>query len=178
MLFRSEKDIGKSKVEVLSSKLNKINPSLKIEIKKKKITRINIKKTLLNYKIVLDCTDNFKSRYLINEHCFNYKKILVSAALQNFDLQAFAFSAWKKKNLPCYNCIFPNLKTNEENSCDSLGIIAPVAGLGGLIQAMLVIKVILSSSEKIFKELILFDSFNNNFRKIKTTKNSSCKICN
>ena len=56
-------------------------------------------------------------------------KILVSAALQNFDLQAFAFSAWKKKNLPCYNCIFPNLKTNEENSCD-VGYNSSCCGLG------------------------------------------------
>ena len=66
-----EKDIGKPKVEVLSSKLNKINPSLKLEINKKKISRLNIKRILLNYKIVLDCTDNFKSRYLFYNNFFS-----------------------------------------------------------------------------------------------------------
>ena len=130
------------------------------------------------YKIILDCTDNFQSRYIINEYCFKKKKILVSAALQNFDLQASVFSSWKRGPYPCYNCIFPKTRNNVGQSCDELGIVSPVAGFGGVLQAMLAIKLIVSSSQKIFQELILFDTFEGNFQKIRTKKNPRCKICN
>ena len=86
--------------------------------------------------MIIDCSDNFKTRYLINKVCFREKKILISAALQNFDVQAFAISAWEKSDHPCYECIFPENLDSEENSCDQMGILAPVAGLGGIIQAI------------------------------------------
>ena len=130
-----------------------------------------------NYKFILDCTDNFKSKYIINEYCFKKKKILVSSAIQNFDVQASVFSSWKNKDFPCYECIFPNTKHFENKNCDSMGITAPVAGIGGLFQAMLTINVIIDNSNGLFKELILFDSFNRTFRKIKIKKNPRCKIC-
>ena len=173
-----EEDIGKSKVEVLKKNLLKINSLAKIKVFKKKISSKNISLLTSNYKIILDCTDNFKSRYVINKFCSNKKKILIGAALQNFDLQAFAFAPWKRNNFPCYNCIFPNQHSSTtEQSCDSMGIIAPVAGLGGVLQAVTTIKTIISPSLNIFKELIIFDTFNSNFIKIKIAKNSKCKVC-
>ena len=70
---------------------------------------------------------------------------MISAALQNFDVQAFAISAWEKSDHPCYECIFPENLDSEENSCDQMGILAPVAGLGGIIQAILTINIILKN---------------------------------
>ena len=154
-----EKDIGKYKVDTLKKNLQEINPEAKIEISKKKISKKNIDNYLSAYKIILDCTDNFQSRYMINEYCFKKRKILVSAALQNFDLQASVFSSWKKGPYPCYNCIFPKIRNNVGQSCDEQGIVSPVAGFGGVLQAMLTIKLLISSSQKIFQELILFDTF-------------------
>ena len=173
-----EKDIGKFKVDILRKNLQEINPEARIKISKRKISKINIDNYLSAYKIILDCTDNFQSRYIINEYCFKKKKILVSAALQNFDLQASVFSSWKRGPYPCYNCIFPKTRNNVGQSCDELGIVSPVAGFGGVLQAMLAIKLIISSSQKIFQELILFDTFEGNFQKIRTKKNPRCKICN
>ena len=171
-----EKDIGKSKVKVLSENLKKINNTIKIKYLKKKITKKNIVELLPNFKFILDCTDNFKSKYIINEYCFKKKKTLVSCAIQNFDVQASVFSSWKK-DFPCYECVFPNTKNFENKNCNSMGITAPVAGIGGLFQAMLTLNVIIDNSNGLFKELILFDSFNRTFKKIKIKKNPKCKIC-
>ena len=91
-----EKDIGRYKVDTLKKNLQEINPEARIKVGKKNINKKNIDNYLSPYKIILDCTDNFQSRYMINEYCFKKKKVLVSAALQNFDLQASVFTPWKR----------------------------------------------------------------------------------
>ena len=172
-----EEDIGNKKTVSILKNLKKINPHAKLEIVNTKIQKNNIKKLLQNHKIILDCTDNFKSRYLINKFCINNKKILVSAAIQSFDVQAFALSPWKGKKNPCYECIFPNTNTNHQLNCDEMGIVAPIAGLGGVLQAILTINIILGTKNEIFREFLSFDCFNRNFRKIRIVKNPTCKIC-
>ncbi len=172
-----EEDIGIKKTEAIIKTLKKINPCAKLDIVNTKVQKNNIDQLLGNYKIVLDCTDNFKSRYLINQFCFKNKKFLVSAALQNFDVQAFALAPWKGRNNPCYECIFPKININNQLNCDEMGIVAPVAGLGGVLQAILTINIILGTDSKIFREFLTFDCFNRNFKKIRISKNSHCKIC-
>ena len=98
-LFFTEDDIGKYKTEVLKDKLKKINSNSNVKTFEKKFSKNTSPKILRNYKIILDCTDNFKSKYLINDHCFKYKKILISAALYNFELQLFAFRSWQEFTL-------------------------------------------------------------------------------
>ena len=172
----TEKDIGESKCKVLSKKIKEINKSIIVNYYQIKINESNINQYLGNCKIILDCTDNFESRLIINKFCHNNKKILVSAALQNFDIQAFIFSSWSSQKNPCYKCIFPNLNTNENLSCDEMGIIATVAGLGGVIQANLALNHILNLNSN-FKELILLDSSKLEIKKIKIEKSKNCKIC-
>ena len=172
----TEKDIGASKCKVLSEKIKNINGSITINYHQKKINESNVDLYLRNCPIILDCTDNFESRLIINKFCHNKKKILVSAALQNFDIQAFIFSSWSNKKNPCYKCIFPSLTSDENLSCDEMGIIATVAGLGGIIQANLALNYILQLNSN-FKELILLDSINLDITKIKIEKNKHCKIC-
>ena len=172
----TEKDIGESKCKVLSKKIKNINKSITINYYQKKINENNIDQYIENCSIVLDCTDNFESRLIINKFCHNKKKILVSAALQNFDIQAFIFSSWSSNKNPCYKCIFPNLTTNENLSCDEMGIIASVAGLGGIIQANLALNYILKLHNN-FKELILLDSVKLDIKKIKIEKNKNCEVC-
>ena len=172
----TEKDIGASKCKVLSEKIKNINGSITINYHQKKINESNVDLYLRNCPIILDCTDNFESRLIINKFCHHKKKILVSAALQNFDIQAFIFSSWSNKKNPCYKCIFPSLTSDENLSCDEMGIIATVAGLGGIIQANLALNYILQLNSN-FKELILLDSINLDITKIKIEKNKHCKIC-
>ena len=173
----TEKDIGASKCEVLSEKIKNINKSINVNYYQKKIDKNNIDLYLGKCSIILDCTDNFESRLIINEFCHKKKKILVSAALQNFNIQAFIFSSWSDKKNPCYKCIFQSLSDDQNLSCDEMGIIASVAGLGGIIQANLALNHILKLNSN-FKELILLESINLDIRKIKIEKNNNCKICN
>ena len=120
-------------------------------------------------------TDNFKSKYLINDQCFKYKKILISAALYNFELQLFAFRSWHK-NSPCYRCIFPTKILSSQN-CSDIGILTTVAGMGGLLQANMTLNVILGNSKNIFNFFHIFNSITNESKKITISKNKNCKVC-
>ena len=173
----TEKDVGKKKSFVLASKICEINSSAKVEKIENKVTKRNINSFLKDSDIILDCTDNFESRLLINKFCHNNKKILISAALQSFDIQVFMFASWMKIENPCYKCIFPDLFNDKNASCDEMGIISPVAGLGGLLQANLALNYILELRQN-FKEFLLFDTVNLNLKKISVKKNIKCEICN
>lgn len=172
----TENDIGKSKSMILADKLKKINKNSNITFSTEKVTKVNIGKYIKENNIILDCTDNFESRLIINEYCHIGKKVLVSAAIQNFDIQIFVSASWKGKSFPCYKCIFPNLEENNNESCDEMGIISSVAGMGGLIQANMVLNLILGLKEN-FNELILFDCAKIELKKIIVKKNKKCKVC-
>ena len=174
----NEKDINNSKVEVIRKKLQLINSGMNLKIYDKKITTKNIDNIIKNYEIVLDCTDNFKSRYLINDACFKNRKILISAALHSFEIQLFCFKAWENESNPCYRCIFPDngIKENIGN-CDSFGIISPVAGLGGLFQSLCVVKAILKKDQLMYNEFLMYDCLNLSQKKISYQKNPNCPVC-
>lgn len=176
-LFNAE-DIGKKKAIVLKRKLQNINNALKIKIFDKKVDSNNIEKLVEKEKIILDCTDNFDSKYLINRYSVRKKKVLITAALQNFELQALAIAPWKNKDFPCYECLFPFKNENiEAQSCEQMGIMAQVAGMGGIIQANYALNIILGELGTMFKELLLINCLTNDFKKINTKKNLFCKIC-
>ncbi len=170
-----EEDIDKAKVDILFKKIKEINPEVSINKYKTKIKKNNIKKIFFDYQYILDCTDNFQTRFLINKFCHEMKKILVTAALQNFDLQAAIFKSWHGKN-PCYECFFTNSADYPEESCDQMGILATVAGLGGTIQGQLLINDVLKKKVN-FSEIILLSCNEFRMRKIKFKKNPKCKIC-
>ena len=173
-----EKDIGLDKVIVAKKKILSINPEILIESHNTKLTKNNINKILYKFKFVLDCTDNFRSRYLINDYCYHNKKILISAALHNFEIQLFNIKAWKNNKNPCYRCIFPKHKNlNKIGNCADMGIISPVAGIGGMLQAMSLIKQIIKPCEKDFKKFLIHDLMNMSQKNINVTKDNNCILC-
>ena len=176
----TEKDIGRLKVDVVEEKVKLINSDINLIKKNTRITASNLPNLLKNFKIVLDCTDNFKSRYIINNFCHKYRKILISAALFNFEVQLFTFKSWERKaKFPCYNCIFPNIKQmNGMGNCSELGIIANVAGLGGILQASMVLNLILKPKNYFYKEFLIYDCSTTTQKKIFIKKNTNCIVCN
>ncbi len=171
----TEDNIGEKKVEILEKKIKDINPESSIYILKTKLKRTNIEKTFSDYEYILDCSDNFQTRFLINEFCHKMKKILITAALQNFDLQAAIFRSWEGIN-PCYECFFPSRNKYPQDSCDQMGIVATVAGIGGAIQGQLLINNVLNKNTN-FSQIILFSCGQMIMRKISFKKNQNCKIC-
>ena len=175
-----QKSINKSKVEVAKKKLLLMNPKLKINIYKKKITKENVDKIIKKYEVVVDGSDNFQTKYLINDSCVKNKKTLVSAALRGFEAQITTIKGWiKSKNNPCYRCMFPQLNKNNRNeNYQDCGIVGGIAGVAGSLQSVEVRKDILGIGKNLVGELIIIDLLLNRFKKIKFKKNKKCTVCN
>jgi molybdopterin/thiamine biosynthesis adenylyltransferase len=170
VLFNT-KDIGKSKVTQAKKFLKKIGKDIKINTFKEKINKKNINNILSKYDIICDCSDNFITRYLLNDYCLKNKKILISAAISKFEAHIFNFNF--SKNIPCYRCFMPEIPV-EEKKCDAEGILPTVAGIAGTLQAHEVVKSILDNKNELIGKMIVFNTHSLNFRKIKLTKNTNC----
>ena len=164
-------DIGKFKVVQAKIKIDKIYKNIKIKKFKEKILKRNIRKIIKNYEIICDGTDNFNTRYLINDECKKNNKILISAAISKFDGQLFKFN-FKKKG-PCFRCFMP-VKPDQEMNCGSEGIFSPVAGIVGSLQANEVLKTILEIKEDLNKNVLIYDALKTSLRKAKITSNPTC----
>ena len=170
ILFNHQ-DIGKFKVDQAKLKMLKINKKIKIISFKKKLNLKNIKSIFKNFDISCDGTDNYNTRYLINDECKKSKKILISAAISKFDGHLYKFNFKKKSS--CYRCFMPE-KPLIENNCQTDGIFSPVAGVLGSLQANEVLKTILDLKESLDNQMIVFDSIKTNFRNIKLSYNPKC----
>ena len=164
-------DIGKFKVTQAKKVVEKINSKLKIQIFKKKLISENINTICKSFDIICDGTDNFETRYLINDYCKKNKKILISSAISKFDGQLMKFN-FKKKG-PCFRCFMP-IQPSEENNCQNEGIFSPVAGIMGSLQANEVLKTILNSKDNLEGGLIIFNSLKTQLRKLKINRNPEC----
>ena len=165
-------DIGKYKVDQAKSCINRVNNKIKIKIFKKKIASKNIKSIIKDFDIICDGTDNFETRYLVNDECKKMKKILISAAISKFDGHLYKFNF--KKRTSCYRCFMPDKPILERN-CETDGIFSPVAGILGSLQANEVLKTIIGLKNDLDNQMIIFDSIKMNFRKIKLSFNPQCK---
>ena len=170
ILFNTS-DIGKFKVNQAKSKINKIYKKIKIKTFKIKVSNRNIDSIINNFDIICDGTDNFNTRYLINDYCKKNKKILISAAISKFDGHLFKYDF--KKNGPCLRCFMPD-KPFEENNCETDGIFAPVAGIIGALQANEVLKTVLGLKDDLNANILVFNSLSMSLRKIKIKKNLNC----
>ena len=168
-------DIDKFKVIVLKKKIKLINPLVKIKIFKERIGKKNIKKIFKNYDFIVDGSDNFKTKFLLNKYSLKYKKILIVGAISKMDGHIFTFD-FKNKNDPCLKCFYQAEPSDEILNCEYEGILGPVAGIVGNIQAMEVLKKILKIGNKSNKKILIIDLLNLNFRKVKFNKKKNC-IC-
>ena len=168
-------DIAKFKVSVLKKKIKLINPQVKIKTFKKKIERKNIEQIFKNYDFIIDGSDNFKTKFLLNKYSIKYKKILIVGAISKMDGHIFTFD-FKNKNDPCLKCFYQAEPSDEILNCEFEGILGPVAGIVGNIQAIEVLKKILKIGDKSNKKILIIDLNKLDFRKVKFIKKTNC-IC-
>ena len=173
--FFNSKDVGKFKVKVLKEKIKLINPLTKTVVFKEKITNKNIKKIIKNFNIIVDGSDNFKTKFLLNKYSIKYKKILIVGAISKFDGHIFSFN-FKNKKTPCLKCFYQSEIPEEIFNCEAEGILGPVAGIVGNIQANEVLKSILKLKNNLYGFILIINLLNLNFRKISFTKKKNC-IC-
>ena len=167
-------DIGKFKVNVAKNKIKKINPHTKVTIYKVRLNNINFKKIINNYDYIVDGSDNFTTKFLLNDLCLKLKKTLVVAAISKFDGHIFTFNFKNKKN-SCLRCFFQENKISDDLlNCESGGILGTVAGIVGTIQANEVLKKILNIGVGLDNQILILDLLNLNFRKVKIKKKKNC----
>ena len=163
----NEKDLNRSKVKVAKKKLKDINPNTKVNIFNLRLGKKNSKKIIKNYDYIVDGTDNFKTKFLINDLSLKHKKFLVTGAISKFDGHVFTFD-FKKKNLPCLRCFFQeNIIDDDLLNCESEGILGTVAGIIGVIQANEILKQILNIGKNLNGFILILDLLDLNFRKVK-----------
>ena len=173
----STNDIKKDKSSTAINKLRKINPDLQLNAFKKKLTKKNIHQIAKNFDILVDGSDNFRTRFLVNDYCLENKKILVSGAISKFDGQVYTFNFTKKKS-PCLRCFMPTMPDNLDiDNCEFEGVLGTLGGIIGSIQATEVIKEILKIGDSLCGQILIIDALRLTFRKVKLNKRSGC-YCN
>jgi adenylyltransferase/sulfurtransferase len=170
-------DINKTKSKTAINKLRKINPSIQLKSFNKKLTKKNINKIAKNFHLIIDGSDNFRTRFLINDYCLKNKKILVSGAISKFEGQIYTFN-FTKKNSPCLRCFIPSMPDNiDADNCEYEGILGTLGGIIGSIQANEVVKEILRIGKTLCGYIMIIDGLKLTFRKVKLNKRSNC-LCN
>jgi len=170
-------DIKKSKSLSAVKKLKKINPDVKFKSFKKRLTLKNINQIGKKFNIIVDGSDNFSTRFLVNDYCLKYKKILISGAISKFDGQVYTFN-FSKKTSPCLRCFIPQIPNNPDvDNCEYEGVLGVLGGIIGSIQANEGVKEILGIGESLCGHILIIDSLKLFFRKVKLNKRSDC-FCN
>ena len=171
ILFKSN-DLNKKKIVQAKKFINKMNDKIKIFSFNKKLSSRNIGNILKKFDIICDGTDNYETRYLINDYCLRNKKTLISSAISEFDGQMMKFN-FKKKG-PCFRCYMPEIP-DFGNNCQMNGIFSPVAGIMGSLQANEVLKSILQMKNDLNGHILFFNALKTEFRKSKISINPDCK---
>ena len=173
----STNDLKKNKSSVAINKLRKINPDIKLHSYNKRLTKKNINQIAKNFDLIVDGSDNFRTRFLINDYCLKNRKILVSGAISKFDGQVYTFNFSKKKS-PCLRCFIPKMPSNPDvDNCEYEGVLGSLAGIVGTIQANEVVKEILEIGDTLCGYILIIDALKLTFRKVKLNKRSDC-YCN
>ena len=167
-------DIGKFKVKIAKDKIKKINNSTIVKTYKIRLNNLNFKKIINNYDYIIDGSDNFKTKFLLNDYCFRLRKILITGAISKFDGHVFTFNFTNKK-IPCLRCFFQESEISDDLlNCESEGILGTVAGVIGTLQANEVLKKILNIGKSLDGFIFILDLLNLNFRKVKIKKRKNC----
>ena len=171
----SEADVGKAKADVAGMKLEEVNPHVSVVPHNLRLDSANALKLLEGYDVVLDCTDNFPARYLINDACVMLHKPDVYASIFRFDGQASVFHADRG---PCYRCLFPEPPPPDTvQDCAVAGVLGVLPGIMGSIQAAQAITLILGRGQPLVGRLLLFNATDMSFNELRVGKNRQCPVC-
>ena len=166
----SSKDIKKTKVSVAAKKLKDINPDTIIKTYNTRLNEKNIKKIIKNYDLIIDGSDNFKTKFLINDYCLKFKKKLVTGAISKFDGHVFTFDFKDKKTASLKNFYQEDDISDDILNCEFEGVLGTTASVVGATQANEALKMIIEIGQNLKNQLLIIDLLNLNFRKVKFKK--------
>jgi molybdopterin/thiamine biosynthesis adenylyltransferase len=175
-IMHTEPMIGKSKVTSGQQFLSQLNSSIQVNAVQEKIDIALLSKLLPTVNVVIDCTDNFKTRQLINSVCVQHQTPLISGSALRFDGQVSVFDPRIEKS-PCYACIFSPEEEFNEVSCSSMGIFSPLVGIIGAIQAAQALQVIIGFGESLVGRMLLWNARTTQVDQILIARNPDCPVC-
>ncbi len=173
--------IGQPKTTSAKARLAEVNPEVRVVEHGTRLTAETALDLVRSYDLVADGSDNFATRFLVNDACYLAGKTLVSAAIMRFDGQLTTLKAHTRNGgggaHPCYRCVFGTQPADPQESCADVGVLGALAGTLGALQATEVIKEILGIGESLSGSLLLYDSLATTFRKIKLKADPACPLC-
>ena len=178
-ILHTEQAIGSAKVESARERLSALNPRTRVEAVAQRITSANVEALLDGVDVVIDGSDNFPLRYLLNDACVKLGKPLVYGAVQRFTGQASVFDAGRQRGrCPCYRCLFPQPPPPQfAPSCDEAGVFGVLPGIVGLLQATEAIKLLLGIGQPLAGRLLQFDALAMQFRQTRLAPDPDCPVC-
>jgi len=168
-------DIGTAKTDSLKSSLSSLNADCQVETINQRLDETTFGRYVQQADVVLDCTDNFEARFAINAACVVHKKPLVTGAAIRFEGQIMVYHPGKDGS-PCYRCLYPDTGEVEE-TCSANGVIAPLVGIIGSMQALEAIKCLTGSGESLSHRLLILDGLEMRWREMKTIVDPQCPVC-
>ena len=175
-ILHTDKSLGINKALSAKSTLNLINSEIKIVAIEKKLDIKSMESLAKEADLIIDCSDNFLTRYSLNNIAFNLKKPLVSGAAIQFDGQVSVFD-FRKNDSPCYQCLFPDSGEDKELRCSDHGVFLPLVGIIGSTQAAEAMKLILEIGKPLVGRLLILEAKEMNWKSLKILKDPQCKVC-
>ena len=179
-IIHTTASVGINKALSAQQTLYEINPEIKVQTIQHKSTEAQFTELIKEADVVIDCSDNFATRYALNRVCFALKKPLVSGAAINFEGQITVFD-FRNEASPCYHCLFPNLSSDtgsdQEMRCADNGVFSPLVGMIGTTQAAEALKILMNIGESLRGRLLLLDALTMEWRTIKLARDPQCLVC-
>jgi molybdopterin/thiamine biosynthesis adenylyltransferase len=174
-IVHGEHNVGMSKVESAAESLKRLNPNTLIQTQAVRLQGKALLETLKQVDLVVDCTDNFFTRFEINQACVSLKLPLVSGAAIRMEGQVSVFDT-RNKDAPCYQCLYSDV-SDEQLTCSESGVMAPLVGIIGAMQAMEAIKLLSGLGQPVIGKLLLLDAMSMQWRSLKLKKDPACPCC-
>ena len=175
-IIHTNASVGTNKAVSAKQTIYEINPDVNVQTVQQKSSEAEFVELVAKADVVIDCSDNFATRYALNRVCFMLKKPLVSGAAIGFEGQISVFD-FRHVNSPCYHCLYPDTGDDTEMRCSENGVFAPLVGMIGTTQAAEALKLLINIGESLEGRLLLLDVFNLEWRIIKLKRDLKCAVC-
>jgi molybdopterin/thiamine biosynthesis adenylyltransferase len=175
-IAHSQARVGQLKVASLQAAMQAINPEVRVTCYSQKADAALLALCMSSVDVVLDCTDNFETRQLINRACVQFAKPLVSGSALRFDGQMAVYDT-RQADAPCYACVFPPTQSFEEERCATMGVLAPLVGVIGSMQATEALKLLSGMGSSLQGKLMMFNAQHMEWQTMSTARNLKCSVC-
>lgn len=176
-IVHAQTSLGANKAESAALRLRAMNPEIEVEVIPQRLSGQALFDAVTRADVVLDCTDNFQTRYAINRACVAAGRALVSGAAVRFDGQVSVFAPPGDGDAPCYACLFPEGGEDEAMRCSEFGVFAPLVGIIGSVQAAEALKILMGIGTSLSSRLVLFNALDAEWREVRIQRDPGCPVC-